>query len=246
MPLTGLRAAGAQGRRETCQLAGVLPPLGNGPRGSRKGQCPLIPDCALCAQGRMGICQLAGVLPPLGNRPRGSRKGQCPLILDCALCAQGRRGICQLAGVLPPLGNRPRGSPVWSSFVLVDKERPPFGGGPHGSLKGQRMKENTLPFCVAGISKTHRSVPSSAVYVWIVPTAEEKTRLFSARRNYPSCNVTSQLALVEPVSRQLWGEQSGDRQRREKGPSILTAEIGEHERAPRDGGSCLTPLRATL
>ena len=47
---------------------------------------------------------------------------------------------------LPPLGDRPRGSPVWSSFVLVDKERPPFGGGPHGSLKGQRMKENTLPF----------------------------------------------------------------------------------------------------
>ena len=34
VPLTGLRAAGAQGRRETCQLAGVLPPLGNGPRGS--------------------------------------------------------------------------------------------------------------------------------------------------------------------------------------------------------------------
>ena len=138
VPLTGLRAAGAQGRRETCQLAVKL--------------------------------------PPLGDRPRGSRKGQCPLIPDCALCAQGRRGICQLAGVLPPLGNRPRGSPVWSSFVLVDKERPPFGGGPHGSLKGQRMKENTLPFCVAGISKIHRSILSGAVYVWIVPTAEEKIK----------------------------------------------------------------------
>ena len=87
----GLRAAGAQGRRETCQLAVKLPPLGDGPRGSRKGQCPLIPDCALCAQGRRGICQLAGVLPPLGNRPRGSRKGQCPLTPDCALCAQSAR-----------------------------------------------------------------------------------------------------------------------------------------------------------
>ena len=117
--------------------------------------------------------------------------------------ARGHSRESGLAAELPPLGNGPRGSPVWSSFVLVDKERPPFGGGPHGSLKGQRMKENTLPFCVAGISKTHRSVPSSAVYVWIVPTAEEKTRLFSAQRNYPSCNVTSQLALVEPVSRQL-------------------------------------------
>ena len=30
----GLRAIGAQGRRETCGLAGVLPPLGDRPRGS--------------------------------------------------------------------------------------------------------------------------------------------------------------------------------------------------------------------
>ena len=40
--------------------------------------------------------------------------------------------------------------------------------------------------------------------------------------------------------------QSGDRQRREKGPPILTAEKGEHERAPKAGESCPTPLRATL
>ena len=42
------------------------------------------------------------------------------------------------------------------------------------------------------------------------------------------------------------GEQSGDRQRREKGPPILKAEKGEHERAPSVGESYLTPLRATL
>ncbi|MDD7661802.1 MAG: hypothetical protein PUJ39_03295, partial [Eubacteriales bacterium] len=42
------------------------------------------------------------------------------------------------------------------------------------------------------------------------------------------------------------GEQSGDRQRREKGPPILTAEIGEHERAPRACESYPTSLRATL
>ena len=42
------------------------------------------------------------------------------------------------------------------------------------------------------------------------------------------------------------GEQSGDRQRREKGPPILTAEKGEHERAPRAGESYPTSLRATL
>ena len=42
------------------------------------------------------------------------------------------------------------------------------------------------------------------------------------------------------------GEQSGDRQRREKGPPILTAEKGEHERAPPVCESWPTPLRATL
>ena len=42
------------------------------------------------------------------------------------------------------------------------------------------------------------------------------------------------------------GEQSGDRQRREKGPPILSAEKGEHERAPNVSDSYPTPLRATL
>ena len=42
------------------------------------------------------------------------------------------------------------------------------------------------------------------------------------------------------------GEPSGDRQRREKGPPILTAEKGEHERAPNVSDSYPTPLRATL
>ena len=31
-------------------MTAKLPPLGDGPRGSRKGQCPVTPDCALCAQ----------------------------------------------------------------------------------------------------------------------------------------------------------------------------------------------------
>ena len=156
-----------------------------------QGAVPLDPGLRAMRAERSEESNLIAGLPPLGNRPRGSRKGQCPLIPDCALCAQGRRGICQLAGVLPPLGNGPRGSPVWSSFVLVDKERPPFGGGPHGSLKGQRMKENTLPFCVAAISKTHRSVPSSAVYVWIVPTAEEKNKTVfcAAKLSKLQCNI---------------------------------------------------------
>ena len=76
-------------------MAGVLPPLGNGPRGSRKGQCPLTPDYALCAQGRRGICGLAGVLPPLGDRPRGS-----PVWHDFLFVGKPR----------PPSGDRPSGS----------------------------------------------------------------------------------------------------------------------------------------
>ena len=116
----GLRARGAQGRRETCCLAGVLPPLGGGPRGS-----PVWHDFLFVGEPR----------PPFGDGPHGSRKGQCPLTPDCALCAQGRRETCCLAGVLPPLGGGPRGSPVWHDFLFVGEPRPPFGDGPHGSLK---------------------------------------------------------------------------------------------------------------
>ena len=45
----GLRAMRAERSEESNLIAG-LSPLGNRPRGSRKGQCPLTPDCALCAQ----------------------------------------------------------------------------------------------------------------------------------------------------------------------------------------------------
>ena len=42
------------------------------------------------------------------------------------------------------------------------------------------------------------------------------------------------------------GGEGGDRQWREKGPPILTAEKGEHERAQSVSDSYPTPLRATL
>ena len=45
----GLRAMRAERSEESNLIAG-LPPLGNRPHGSRKGQCPLTPDCARCAQ----------------------------------------------------------------------------------------------------------------------------------------------------------------------------------------------------
>ncbi len=101
-------------------MAGVLPPLGGGPRGS-----PVWHDFLFVGEPR----------PPFGDGPHGSRKGQCPLTPDCALCAQGRRETCCLAGVLSPLGGGPRGSPVWHDFLFVGESRPPFGDGPHGSLQ---------------------------------------------------------------------------------------------------------------
>ena len=60
-----------------------------------------------------------------------------------------------------------------------------------------------------------------------------------ARSDIPTCT-----GRVCPAS--AAGEQSGDRQRREKGPPILTAEKGEHERAPSVGEIYLSSLRATL
>ena len=36
-----------------------LPPLGDRPRGSLKGQCPLAPGCVPRAQGRRDTCELA-------------------------------------------------------------------------------------------------------------------------------------------------------------------------------------------
>ena len=111
---------GAQGRRGTCRLAGVLPPWHDRCHGSRVWH-----DFLFVGEPR----------PPFGDGPHGSRKGHCPLTPDCALCAQGRRETCCLAGVLPPLGGGPRGSPVWHDFLFVGEPRPPFGDGPHGSLQ---------------------------------------------------------------------------------------------------------------
>ena len=82
-PLTPDCALCAQGRRETCCLAGVLPPLGGGPRGS-----PVWHDFLFVGEPR----------PPFGDGPHGSRKGQCPLTPDCAPWA--RRGVEGHAGWL--------------------------------------------------------------------------------------------------------------------------------------------------
>ena len=73
-----------------------------------------------------------------------------------------------------------------------------------------------------------------------------RTRWPMTFQNRPTNRKPSHPARGKPAHRQLRGEQSGDRQRREKGSPILTAEKGEHERAPNVSDSYPTPLRATL
>ena len=67
-----------------------------------------------------------------------------------------------------------------------------------------------------------------------MPTAdcgEKKISLFIRAAKFPSHIEASHLARGKYAPRRLRGEQSGDRQRREKGPPILTAEKGEHRSA---------------
>ncbi len=117
----GLRAMGAQGCRETCGLAGVLPPWHDGCHGS-----PVW--CGFPLVGRYRL--------PLDRRSRGLRKGQRPLTPDCVLFAQGRKKTFGLAGVLPPWHDGCHGSPVWCGFPLVGRYRPPSGDRPSGSQQG--------------------------------------------------------------------------------------------------------------
>ena len=79
-----------------------------------------------------------------------------------------------------------------------------------------------------------------------MPTRRKKTGLlfFAAKPSTPHRNIPGTAIYVCPTP--AVAEQSGDRQRREKGLPILTAEKGEHERAPSVGEIYLSSLRATL
>ena len=103
-----------------------------------------------------------------------------------------------------------------------------------------------LAFCVTKIFNLYLRIPSDVICVWIVPAAKKKSSPFfcAAKPRNPHRDIPSDVICVWIVP--AAAEQSGDRQRREKGPPILTAEKGEHERAPRAGESYPTPLRATL
>ena len=110
--------------------------------------------------------------------------------------------------------------------------------------KGQRGYEIQLAFCVAGIQLL--KYPKRRCLRMDSANHRRKTSLFfcSAKPSKRCHDIATCIGLVRlaPPAE----EQSGDRQRREKGPPILTAEKGEHERAPKAGERYPTPLRATL
>ena len=144
-----------------------------------------------------------------------------PLTPHRAHWARGCSGESGLAAKLPSLGNGPRGSPVSYTFLLA---------GRTACFKGQLGFTTTLALFVTNKSKVCLNL--------LVGYECRKIRQVLPKLpnpRYPTSAPTQAAA-----------KQSGDRQRREKGPPILTAEKGEHERAPRAGESCPTPLRATL
>ena len=73
-----------------------------------------------------------------------------------------------------------------------------------------------------------------------------KISLFLHAAKLPQPREASQAPPFESTQRHLRGSRAAIGGGGKKGPPILTAEIGEHERAPRAGESYLTPLRATL
>ena len=66
------------------------------------------------------------------------------------------------------------------------------------------------------------------------------------QQKYPSYTETSQTSPFESAQRRLRGRRAAIGGGGKKGPLILMAEKGEHERAPSVGESYPTPLRATL
>ena len=142
----GLRAVSAQGVQGICRLAMKLPPLGDGPRGSR----------VWC-----GSLPVGKFIPPFGDRSHGSHKGQCPLTPDCA--PQARRGVGRHAS-WPGFYRRSATGLAARGFgavpcQLVSSYRH-SATGLMARYKGQREIKITLAFCVAENPKTQRSIPT--------------------------------------------------------------------------------------
>ena len=133
-------------------MAGVLPPLGDRPRGSpvwcdsllvglnrplldNKGLSPLTSRRARLARGCSWDMPVGWVLPPLGDRPRGSPvwQGVTPCTPEPRQKARGCSWDMRVSWVLPPLGNRPRGSRVWQGVTPCTPNRAKRRGAARGT-----------------------------------------------------------------------------------------------------------------
>ena len=111
-------------------MAAELPPLGDGPRGSRAGVVPLHPTPRpLGAGAARGTCSLAVKLPPLGDRPRGSRAGVVPLhptpryrARGCSWDMQADRGFTTVARQVPRLAGLVRLPAAWPIQTAIRQQ----------------------------------------------------------------------------------------------------------------------------
>ena len=152
-----------------------------------------------------------------------TKQGQCPCTPHRALWARGRRETCSSAGVYrrSATGLAARGQGQCPCT--------PHRIGRHAARPGFYRRSAT------GLAARNAG-----------------QRVFGNPFGLLPCKIGHAFPLqfnpqgLRSISTHAAAKQSGDRQRREKGSPILTAEKGEHERAPNVSDSYPTPLRATL
>ena len=149
-----------------------------------------------------------------------------------------RRQASRLAAGGDPLHPTPR---PWGAGVLEEKR---LGCGVTAARRQASRLAGLMCFSVCWRIQTAvgrqalRLAPKTS-RMW------KHHRLFALQR-WPCYIELSQLALFDLRPTQAAGEQSGDRQRREKALPFLKEEKSEHERAPPVCESRSTSLRATL
>ena len=184
---------------------------------------------------RRQASRLAGLAggDPLHLTPRHRARG-------CSGDMQLGQGFTAVARQVPRLAGLVRLPAGWQVHTAIRRQASWL------ATKASVKSKSRWPFCAAKIPKLHRSISTRKWDACPPPTADKRISPFihAAKSPNPHRNIPPRKGCVCPTP--TAPEQSGDRQRREKGPPILTAEKGEHERAPPVCESWPTPLRATL
>ncbi len=195
--------------RTTCSLAGVLPPWHDGCHGS-----PVL--CGILSVGRYKP-------PPHGLRYSTPRRVLVGKQLICGVTA-ARRRVSRLAQGVVPLDPELRafGAQGYRETCRLIWVLPPWHDGCHGSPVrcGTPSVGRYRPPFGEG---PHGSQPKSSLFPKQAGFFRYKTAQAMPKP------LTSRYFCPAPT--QAAAEQSGDRQRREKDPLILTAEKGEHRSA---------------